>query len=141
MELFKDRLKQAMKFRNFRAIDLCNKTGISQATMSQYLSGYSRPKKERLILLAGALDVDPSWLLGIDTKRNDGNSITRKVNVGQGTKGKPVITIHYKNFVTVGEAIQGKCIAIKELPENRRVQISEDLARKFFGCLGYEEIK
>ncbi|RHU80475.1 helix-turn-helix domain-containing protein [Clostridiaceae bacterium OM08-6BH] len=63
---FKDRLKQALEIRELRPVDLCRKTKISQSTMSQYLSGYAEPKKERLTRLATALDVNPTWLMGLD---------------------------------------------------------------------------
>ncbi len=63
---FKDRLKQALDFKKMRPVDLCNKTKISQSTMSQYLSGYAEPKKERLTIIADALNVNPTWLMGLD---------------------------------------------------------------------------
>lgn len=34
--------------------------------MSQYLSGYAEPKKNRLTLIADALNVNPTWLMGLD---------------------------------------------------------------------------
>lgn len=65
---FKDRLKQALEQRQMRPVDLCNKTKISQSTMSQYLSGYAEPKKERLTIIADALNVNPTWLMGLDVE-------------------------------------------------------------------------
>lgn len=61
----KDRLKYALEYRHMRPVDLCDKTNISQSTMSQYLSGYAEPKKERLAKIANALNVEPTWLMGI----------------------------------------------------------------------------
>nr|DAF98343.1 MAG TPA: bifunctional HTH-domain containing protein/aminotransferase [Siphoviridae sp. ctnNB1] len=66
IEPFKDRLKTALEIRQLRAVDLCNKTKISQSTISQYLSGYAEPKKQRLQLIADKLNVNPSWLMGLD---------------------------------------------------------------------------
>lgn len=63
---FKDRLKRALNEKELRPVDLCSKTGISQSTMSQYLSGYAEPKKERLSIIANALDINPTWLMGLD---------------------------------------------------------------------------
>ena len=63
---FKLRLKEALDYRELRPVDLCNKTKISQSTMSQYLSGYAEPKKQRLSLIADALNVNPTWLMGLD---------------------------------------------------------------------------
>ena len=61
----KDRLKYALEYRHMRPVDLCEKTDISQSTMSQYLSGYAEPKKARLAKIANALNVEPTWLMGI----------------------------------------------------------------------------
>ena len=63
---FKSRLKEALDYREMRPVDLCNKTKISQSTMSQYLSGYAEPKKKRLSLIADALNVNPTWLMGLN---------------------------------------------------------------------------
>lgn len=63
---FKDRLKEALEYREMRPVDLCNKTKISQSTMSQYLSGYAEPKKRRLNLIATTLNINPTWLMGLD---------------------------------------------------------------------------
>jgi len=65
-EKFKDRLEKAMKLRHMKAVDLHRKTGISESTISQYRSGYAEPKKQKLAVIASALDVDPSWLMGLD---------------------------------------------------------------------------
>lgn len=63
---FKERLKEALEIKNIRPVDLCKLTKISQSTMSQYLSGYAEPKKERLSLIAKKLNVNPTWLMGLD---------------------------------------------------------------------------
>lgn len=74
IEPFKARLKIALEFREMRAVDLCNKTKISQSTMSQYLSGYAEPKKNRLTLMATALGVNPTWLMGLDVPMKNKSS-------------------------------------------------------------------
>lgn len=66
-ESFRERFEQAIKNSGIKPIDIAKKTGISQATLSQYRSGYSKPKSSRLVLLARTLNVSPSWLMGIDT--------------------------------------------------------------------------
>lgn len=66
IEEFRYRLEKALNAASMKPIDLSEKTGISQATISQYRSGYSKPKDKRLVLIAHALGVDPSWLMGLD---------------------------------------------------------------------------
>lgn len=63
---FKDRLKQAMAFRGFKAADLCERGNIPKSAMSYYMSGRSEPKSDRLYIIAKVLDVSEAWLLGYD---------------------------------------------------------------------------
>lgn len=74
---FRIRLKEALEYREMRAVDLCKKTGISQSTMSQYISGYAEPKKERLNLIATALNVNLTWLMGLNVPIEPENSKAR----------------------------------------------------------------
>lgn len=68
---FAERFNEALEIREIKPVDLSNKTGISQSTISQYRSGYAEPKKTKLKILADALNVNPSWLLGLDVPMND----------------------------------------------------------------------
>ena len=63
---FSTRYKQALDLRGIKAIELSEKTGISESTLSQYKGGYSKPKDKRLALLANALEVAPAWLMGLN---------------------------------------------------------------------------
>lgn len=60
------RLKKAMEARNLRQIDLVEKTGIPKSALSQYISGKFLPKQNRLSILAEALNVSETWLIGYD---------------------------------------------------------------------------
>lgn len=62
----KDRLQEAMTARNMSATDLAQKSGINKGSISKYLKGTVTPKQTAIGLLASALDVSPSWLLGYD---------------------------------------------------------------------------
>lgn len=63
---FKDRFIKAMSIRDVRAVDITAQTGIPQATISQYKTGYAQPKSDKLQKIADALDVNPAWLMGLD---------------------------------------------------------------------------
>lgn len=65
-EDFSKRLDKALDHRQMKPVDLAHATGISESTISQYRSGYAKPKEKKLVLLANALRVDPSWLMGMD---------------------------------------------------------------------------
>ncbi|MGM9679890.1 MAG: hypothetical protein ACI3XR_00130 [Eubacteriales bacterium] len=77
------KLKEIMDQRGLRQIDVinlckpyCEKYGISyiiSALLSQYLAGKCEPMSTRLFVLAQALNVSESWLMGYDApmERND----------------------------------------------------------------------
>lgn len=62
-----DRLKYAMELRNIRQSELAELTKISKGALSSYLKGTYVPKQNNIYLLADALQVNPSWLIGADT--------------------------------------------------------------------------
>ena len=63
---FKDRLQQALDRKGWKAVDLVEKTDVPKGAVSYYLAGKSKPKADRLYILAQALDVSEAWLLGYD---------------------------------------------------------------------------
>lgn len=66
---FKQRLIMGLNERNMRPVDLVHKTGISDSTISQYMSGYAEPKSDRLLLISNALYLNPAWLMGLDVPK------------------------------------------------------------------------
>lgn len=66
MDEIKNRLSKAMSVRGIVPKDLSEKTGIPKSSISQYMSGYAKPKQDRIYLIAKALDVSETWLLGYD---------------------------------------------------------------------------
>ncbi len=59
-----ERLREAMKIRGMRQVDICEKTGIVKSAVSQYLSGKVIPMQDKVFLLSEALSVSPARLLG-----------------------------------------------------------------------------
>jgi len=68
---FKERFALALSIRNMKAIELSEKTGIGESTISQYKGGYSKPKDKRLVKIAEALDVAPEWLMGLNVPMDE----------------------------------------------------------------------
>ena len=62
----KNRLKLAMAKMNMRPIELSELTHIPKSSISQYMSGYSKPNSERVYLISKALNVSEAWLMGFD---------------------------------------------------------------------------
>lgn len=65
-ESFVNRLNEAMRIRNFKQVDLVERTGLTKSAISQYVSGIYEPKQKALYLLAKALNVNEAWLMGYD---------------------------------------------------------------------------
>ena len=66
IEEFNVRLDKALSLRDMKPVELSKKTGISESTISQYRSGYAKPKENKLTIIADALNVNPVWLMGLD---------------------------------------------------------------------------
>ena len=62
----KNRLKKALSIRNMKPIELSEKTGIPKSAISQYMSGYTKPKQDRIYLICKALDINEAWLMGFN---------------------------------------------------------------------------
>lgn len=63
-----ERLKKALIKRNTKPIELSEKTGIPKSAISHYMSGYAKPKDDRIYLISKALDINEAWLLGYDVQ-------------------------------------------------------------------------
>lgn len=70
-EDFKTRFNRAIAMRNIKPVELSEKTNISKSTISHYMSGYTKPKSDKLFVLAHALDVNEGWLMGLDVPMED----------------------------------------------------------------------
>ena len=75
-----DRISEAMKLRDIRQADLVKKTGISKGALSSYISGRYVPKQNNVYLIAKALDVSETWLMGGDVpmQRIESPTLTRR---------------------------------------------------------------
>lgn len=62
----KNRLKKALVIRDLKPVDLVEKTGIPKSAISQYMSGYAKPKQDRIYLISNALNISEAWLMGFD---------------------------------------------------------------------------
>lgn len=63
---FKNRFNKILFFKAIKPVELAEKTGLSKSTISHYMSGYTKPKSDRLYMLAKALNVNEAWLMGYD---------------------------------------------------------------------------
>ena len=62
------RFKYIMNVKGLKQVDLVNKTGISKASINQYVQGRHCPENDRALILSKVLDVNPLWLMGFDVE-------------------------------------------------------------------------
>lgn len=63
------RLRDAMAERNIIAQDLAERSGVSKASISQYINGSHKPSNVSAGKMAEVLEVSPLWLMGFDVPR------------------------------------------------------------------------
>lgn len=61
---FSARIKKALDYRKMNAAELSRKTGLSRGMLSQYMNNQVKPKQDKVYLIAKALNVNATWLLG-----------------------------------------------------------------------------
>ncbi len=71
MTSFRERLLEAMQLRKMTQSDLSKATGLSKARISQYVNGTYEAKQQAVYLLAKALCVNITWLMGLDVPMTD----------------------------------------------------------------------
>lgn len=78
------RLNQIMSERGLKQKDILdkaepyftNEVKISKSDLSQYVSGKTEPRSDKLYILAKALNVSEQWLLGYDDDSTDDKKLT-----------------------------------------------------------------
>ena len=68
METIRNRIKEGMKMRKINAAQLAKMSGVSEASISNYLNDKVKPKTNNIQKLASALEVNEAWLMGYDVE-------------------------------------------------------------------------
>lgn len=77
MDEIKDRLALALKIKEKSAKDLSDLTNIPKSSISQYMSGYAKPKSDRIHSIAKVLNINEAWLLGYDVPMDKSDIINK----------------------------------------------------------------
>ena len=121
----KERIKQALKLRNMKQVDLVAKTGIDKSQISSYLSGKYKPKQENLSLIAMALDVDEYWLMGQDVP------MERNSDAGTAAKEQAKRVEAYANQIYATREQEMVWKAYERLSEENRLRARTYMERLF----------
>ena len=68
------RIQEGLDIRRMTQQDLSDRTGIPKSSISQYISGHTKPRNDRIYLIAKALQVPEPWLLGYEIELNQNNN-------------------------------------------------------------------
>lgn len=115
------RLAQALSNQNMIPQELANASGVSKASISQYLNGSHAPSNISSGKMAKILNVNPVWLMGFDAPMRE-EAITS-------SSSKKGVTINVLGRVAAGIPID----AIEEVIDTE--EITEEMAKtgEFFG--------
>lgn len=75
-DTFSNRLQKALNMSNMKPATLAEKTGIDKSLISNYLSGKYKAKQDKLSLLAAALNVSETWLMGYDVPAEEDDKLS-----------------------------------------------------------------
>ena len=62
------RLRQALAYANLSQQELSDRSGVSKASVSQYINGTHSPGNKTAGMMADILNVNPLWLMGFDVE-------------------------------------------------------------------------
>lgn len=74
------RLNKSMEEKHMKATELSKASGVGKSDICNYMKGKYRPKQEKLLPLAAALDVDPGWLGAIDLQMATNIKVKEQLN-------------------------------------------------------------
>lgn len=100
--LFSERLKEALNDKNWKPIDLANRSKVDKSAISRYLAGNYKAKSNNLTLIAEALNVSETWLLGYDVPKERQDPLL-----------DPKDTILYNHIVNLGTSDVEKELLVK----------------------------
>ena len=128
MDIFKERLTEALQARHMRAAELARRTGLSKARISQYVNGKFVPKPEALLDIAEVLGVSELWLLGKTDDMTPAPSLTipcpenlsplrlrRYPVLGEIACGLPILAVEDTEgaYVTAADTTADFCLTAK----------------------------
>lgn len=70
------RLREALNLSGMKQEELANASGVSKASISQYINGSHTPSNISSGKLASVLRVNPLWLMGFDVPKQEPAAIT-----------------------------------------------------------------
>lgn len=98
MTKFQRRLEMAIMMSGMTAREIAKKAELTEQNISQYRSGYSKPRNtDRVYRLASALNVSPGWLMGYDgtMQPTDSDAVDLYMSLSEENKLKAMDFMRY----------------------------------------------
>ncbi len=73
-KVVQDNIKHVMSVHGYSQAWLCEKTGITSATISRYITGRHAPNLDYIVKIATAMDVSVDYLLGLTLSTKPGEN-------------------------------------------------------------------
>lgn len=112
-----ERINTAMKHRCMTQAELARRTNLSRPTINQYVKGVAIPKQDRIFILAKALNVSPTWLMGV----NDNMNIIKSVN--NSLVESDMQTEHVTITYTIGTPVREALVELSKLNETGMLKL------------------
>ena len=93
------RLKKALSDLNMKPQELADRSGVSKASISQYVNGSHAPSNISSGKMGKILSVNPLWLMGFDVPREENVS---DIPVSP-EKSEPIIMSYYNQLNALGQ--------------------------------------
>lgn len=93
------RFTEILAKRNITARELSDKSGVSEASISQYCSGTHKPSNISSGKIAEVLNVNPLWLMGYDVLPNKSYEAASIEKEGRTLEAQSNIALRYNNLL------------------------------------------
>lgn len=127
----KEKLKNRRKELNMTMLDVANKVGVSEATVSRWESGdIANMRRDKIVSLANALQVTPSFIMG------DDNSVASDLKIALMMQN---IDNAIANTYTIHGSEGKGAVVTSDIPKDKYLLIGEgdisELTKKEYGIL------
>lgn len=131
-ELTSRRLREALNDKNLKPQELSVRSGVSKASISQYVNGSHSPSNLSSSRMASVLEVNPLWLMGFDVpKYKEEDHITPSAAASTPAPS-PMESQLLDNFRQLNSEGQQKAVAyvsdLADLPKYKKVSDSKAMA-------------
>lgn len=114
-----ERIKKALTIKGMKQSELCRLTKIPKSALSQYISGAYEPKQDRIYLMAQALNVSETWLMGLDVpmeRQKNPSPDNKKLTEGE----KMWLDLYHRVSDDTRDLLINMMVSFDRIPEDKQ---------------------